>query len=243
MGTGPKQGSSVFTTASSQVGETNLVAATAACSAGSFYMHTHTHTHQLAHMQLLPGEATGTIIVSVAPQSMGQITYASQEACRLFGYTRGQLERREVSVLTPSPIAEAHNNMLSRYVTTGQSTILDRTRILLGVHKSGHLIPVCTPFYTSFSPLLLKFFVVSFGFPQLLFRLRDIPPGESDEGGSSAGKNSLLALVRGIESQTGAPTEERLLATDAGVITSGTLGALQQLCVAASVSQPPTCCS
>lgn len=93
-------------------------------------------------MQIIPGDSTGVITMSIAPQTLGQILFASQAACRIFGYTRGQLERRDVSVLVPAPIAAAHSSLVARYVSTGQSTIIDRTRVMLGLHKSGHLIPV-----------------------------------------------------------------------------------------------------
>jgi hypothetical protein len=68
---------------------------------------------------------------------------------------------------------------------------------------------------------------------QILFRLRDMPPGESEgEGLRGSAGNSLVALVREVDSSK----EHRLLATEAGVITSGTLSALRQMRVRAGVS-------
>lgn len=63
--------------------------------------------HAPADTQLILSESTGVISISVASQTLGQIKYASQAACRLLGYTRAQLERRNVNVIIPSPIAEA----------------------------------------------------------------------------------------------------------------------------------------
>lgn len=57
--------------------------------------------------QIEPSESTGMIMVSASPQTLGQITFASQAACRILGYSRQQLERRNVSVIIPSPVAEA----------------------------------------------------------------------------------------------------------------------------------------
>ena len=60
-----------------------------------------------AKADVLPGESTGVIVVSTSPPTSGQITFASQVACRIFGYSRQQLERRNVSIIIPSPIADA----------------------------------------------------------------------------------------------------------------------------------------
>lgn len=68
---------------------------------------THSLLHVGAKAEVLPGESTGVLVVSTAPQTIGQITFASQVACRILGYSRQQLERRNVSLIIPSPIAEA----------------------------------------------------------------------------------------------------------------------------------------
>lgn len=57
--------------------------------------------------QLLSGDACGTIVISTSPQSIGQITFASTVAAEVFGYTRAQLEHRDVNVIIPEPIASA----------------------------------------------------------------------------------------------------------------------------------------
>ena len=54
-------------------------------------------THSLMHVvaegtqQLAPSESTGVVVVSAVPQSLGQITFASQTACRILGYSRAQV--------------------------------------------------------------------------------------------------------------------------------------------------------
>jgi len=55
--------------------------------------------------QVVPGESCGVIIIATSPQLLGQITFASQMACNIFGYPRSQLERRDISVIIPEPIA------------------------------------------------------------------------------------------------------------------------------------------
>lgn len=55
-------------------------------------------SHSLVHVvaegaaQLVPSESTGVVVVSAAPQSLGQITFASQAACRILGYSRAQVK-------------------------------------------------------------------------------------------------------------------------------------------------------
>ena len=60
-----------------------------------------------AALQLSPGESTGVVCISTALSTAGQITFVSQAACRMLGFTRAQLHRRDVSVIIPSPISEA----------------------------------------------------------------------------------------------------------------------------------------
>jgi PAS domain-containing protein len=63
--------------------------------------------HQPSEAQVIASETTGVVSISAAPQTLGQITYASQAACRVLGYSRAQLEHRNVSAIVPSPMAEA----------------------------------------------------------------------------------------------------------------------------------------
>lgn len=82
--------------------------------------HTSGLMRTVAHMptdtQLIASESTGVISISVASQTLGQIKYASQAACRLLGYTRTLLERRNLNVIIPSPIAEAQCVWIARVV-------------------------------------------------------------------------------------------------------------------------------
>ena len=55
----------------------------------------HTTLHDATKTDLLPGESTGAIVISTAPANLGHITYASQVACRILGFSRQQVRRRE----------------------------------------------------------------------------------------------------------------------------------------------------
>ena len=61
---------------------------------------------------------------------------------RLFGYESGELLGRNVSILMPSPIREAHDGYLARYLHTGQRRVLGTGREVTGLRKDGALIPL-----------------------------------------------------------------------------------------------------
>ncbi len=61
---------------------------------------------------------------------------------RLFGYESGELLGRNVSMLMPSPVREAHDGYLMRYLRTGQRRVLGIGREVTGVRKDGILIPL-----------------------------------------------------------------------------------------------------
>ena len=153
--------------------------------------------------QLVPGESCGVITIATSPQLLGQITYASQTACNIFGYTRSQLERRDINVIIPEPIASNHGFMLQKYLRTGRSGVIDATRFLLAKHKHGHLI-------------------------NIQLRIRDVPAIEAGEGAAAAQNDGfvLMGLVRLVDSNGG---DDLILATGDGRLTSATLGALRLL--------------
>ena len=53
----------------------------------------HTTLHDSTKSDLLPGESTGAIVISTMPANLGHITYASQVACRILGFSRQQVRR------------------------------------------------------------------------------------------------------------------------------------------------------
>ncbi len=63
----------------------------------------------------------------------------------MFGYTRSELEGRNVSMLVP--YAQHHDGYLQRYITTGQPHILGANQRLIGLHKVGNRGNTCVPVY------------------------------------------------------------------------------------------------
>lgn len=59
-------------------------------------------------------------------------------ACnRMYGYAKGELDGKNVSVLMPQPFSSRHNDFMSRYHNTGESRILGQMREVVGLHKVG----------------------------------------------------------------------------------------------------------
>jgi PAS domain S-box-containing protein len=74
-------------------------------------------------------------------RDLGTILSVNAYACRLFGYTRVQLERRAIDVLIPEPIASLHAGFMQRYLATGEGRFVASTSVSLGKTKSGHIFP------------------------------------------------------------------------------------------------------
>lgn len=47
---------------------------------------------------------------------------------KLFGYKKGELEGKNVSMLMPPPFSTRHNSFLRNYITTGKAKIIDSIR-------------------------------------------------------------------------------------------------------------------
>lgn len=73
----------------------------------------------------------------VSTDEQGRIESFNAAAERIFGYRAEELMGQEVSVLVPSPERERHAEHIRRYLETGQSHIMGKSRRLCGQHKNG----------------------------------------------------------------------------------------------------------
>lgn len=89
-------------------------------------------------------DATAIMTLGATPRDIGIIQTASSQACRVFGYSRFQLERRSFSACLAPGLGESVLHLLSRYIGTGEAplAITDSCRTVLGRTKSGALIPL-----------------------------------------------------------------------------------------------------
>jgi two-component system sensor kinase FixL len=71
--------------------------------------------------------------------NLGTIISVNPYASKLFGHTKWQLERRNINIIMPSPLAEMHDGFLQRYLQTGKGCVVDSTRVVFGLHRNGHI--------------------------------------------------------------------------------------------------------
>lgn len=51
-----------------------------------------------------------------------------QPLLKMFGYKKGEIEGKNVSLLMPQPFSNKHNSFLRNYTTTGKAKILNTNR-------------------------------------------------------------------------------------------------------------------
>jgi PAS domain S-box-containing protein len=101
-----------------------------------------------AEQDLAGREAHLRSILDTVPEAMvvideaGSITSFSTAAERLFGYEAAEVLGRNVKMLMPSPDREAHDNYISRYLTTGERRIIGLGRVVTGLRKDGTTFPM-----------------------------------------------------------------------------------------------------
>jgi PAS domain-containing protein len=81
--------------------------------------------------------ADNTAIITIGGSNvdLGIMLNTSPHTSKLFGYSRWQMERRNISMLLPDPIAELHDSFLRHYLVTGEGRLVDYTRFVFGLHK------------------------------------------------------------------------------------------------------------
>lgn len=78
----------------------------------------------------------------VTINSIGIIQSANKAANAMFGYQRGDLEKRNIKMLMPQPFSGRHDQFLANYQNTGKAKILDSQREVLGQHKENFVFPI-----------------------------------------------------------------------------------------------------
>ncbi len=65
-----------------------------------------------------------------------------QNACTLLGYSKGDLDGKNINIIMPPPFSQRHNKYVRQYVHTGRETILNMVVSLPALHKDRYVIPV-----------------------------------------------------------------------------------------------------
>ena len=72
----------------------------------------------------------------------GLIDSFNRAAEQMFGYTSGEIIGQNVRQLMPEPFAHEHDGYLSRYLSSGQASIIGTGREVLGKRKDGSTFPM-----------------------------------------------------------------------------------------------------
>ncbi|KAJ3380509.1 hypothetical protein HDU84_005771 [Entophlyctis sp. JEL0112] len=87
-------------------------------------------------------DSNAVFTISGELANLGQIVGINTKAVQLFGHKRVDYLGKNISMIVPSPFAEAHDGFIRKYLNTGSSKIVDRSRQVLGLHKDGYLLPI-----------------------------------------------------------------------------------------------------
>jgi len=60
----------------------------------------------------------------------------------MFGYAQSELTNKPLATLLPSPFAEGHNTFVRRFMDTGVKNVINKTRMVFALHKTGNIFPV-----------------------------------------------------------------------------------------------------
>lgn len=96
-----------------------------------------------------PDEATRSrVVLTTAVDSIitinaqGIISSLNPATLRMFGYAQDELLGRNVSMLMPQPYRDEHDQYLSRYLKTGEASIIGIGRRVTGRRKTGEEFPI-----------------------------------------------------------------------------------------------------
>jgi hypothetical protein len=75
------------------------------------------------------------VMVCLAPSCRVCCFFGIQAASTMFGYAKGELEGKNVSVLMPQPFSGRHNTYLQHYLNTEEPRILNKLQYVVALDK------------------------------------------------------------------------------------------------------------
>lgn len=87
-------------------------------------------------------DRNSVIIISGQPKNIGTILQINAAGCKVFGYSQSEVVGKNISSLLPNPFSQLHDQFLHSYISTGKGSVINNTRMLFGLRKSGHIFPI-----------------------------------------------------------------------------------------------------
>lgn len=86
--------------------------------------------------------AVTIVIVALSAEEVGRIIHVSDKMQRALGHKRQNLIGKNISLLTPTPIAIVHDRFLTNFLDTAKSTMINQSRQLFAMTDDGYLRPI-----------------------------------------------------------------------------------------------------
>jgi len=86
-------------------------------------------------------DKTSVVTISNEPETLGIIESVNGYFTKMFGYSRREAIKQNVSMIMPSPIADLHDHFLRKALDSGGDRMVSRSRIVFCQHAKGHVFP------------------------------------------------------------------------------------------------------
>lgn len=86
--------------------------------------------------------ANGVIDGIISADVTGTILSVNRATSQIFGYTASEMVGQNLRMLMPSPMREAHDAYMARYVDTGDKRVIGQIREREAVRKDGTVFPI-----------------------------------------------------------------------------------------------------
>ncbi len=88
-------------------------------------------------------ERNAVVSVSVDESSFCKVLSANASAREMFGYnSASEIVGKNVNIFIPEPIASIHDEIVGGFMERNKSNLLNTTRLVLAVHRSGSVFPI-----------------------------------------------------------------------------------------------------
>ena len=107
-----------------------------------YSVHSNDFIHILKNDHILFNDDTPVIHISGNPMDLGRIIKLNRATMKVFGYTKEELLKSNVSKLMPKIIGDKHTSYLEAHTKTGKAKVLYEQRKVFGRNREGYVFPM-----------------------------------------------------------------------------------------------------